>query len=359
MNNNITKTISIIIPCRNEEKYIENCIRSIQSFIFPKDVEIEIFFIDGNSTDNTKNIILSFSKNDKRITLINNPNIFQSFAMNIGIKISKGKWIMRLDAHTIYPKNYLEDLYKISVKTGADNCGGQLDTEPGSESYGGALVQALSSHPFGVGDSGFRTQLKSGEVDTVPFGFFKKEIFDKIGLFDERLIRAQDYEFNRRILNSGGKIWLASNVKTIYYNQPTLIGFYKKQLFKEAPYNAYMWHVAPYTFAYRHAITGVFSAGVICGLLLSPLLPLIKYSFLSVMAFYFVLALISSIQQAKRYKKVMHIFTLPISFFLFHFLHGIGVLSGLLMLLMKTAPVQKIKEPWNGYGFYRIKPNKK
>jgi len=358
MNNNVTKTISIIIPCRNEEKYIENCIRSIQSFIPLNNIELEIFFIDGESTDNTKNIILNFAKLDKRIVLINNPNIFQSFAMNIGIERAQGEWIMRLDAHTIYPKNYLNDLYKTAIKINSANCGGQIITKPGSDTYGAMIVQSLSTHPFGVGDSGFRTETKQGEVDTVPFGFFNKKIFNDIGLFDERLIRAQDYEFNRRIFRSGGKIWMNPNIKTTYYNQPTLRGFYKKQFFKEAPYNAYMWYLAPYTFAYRHAITGVFATGLIGGMFLSPFFSFIKYTFFSIMALYFVLAFISAVQQAKRYKNLLHIFTLPISFFLYHFLHGLGVLWGLLRLVTNTAPVQKIKEPWNGYGSYRIIPYK-
>jgi hypothetical protein len=152
---------------------------------------------------------------------------------------------------------------------------------------------------------------------------------------------------------------LDPNIKTIYYNQPTLIGFYEKQLFKEAPYNAYMWYLAPYSFAYRHAITGVFATGLIGGMFLSPFFSFIKYTFFSIMALYFVLAFISAVQQAKRYKNLLHIFTLPISFFLYHFLHGLGVLWGLLRLVTNTAPVQKIKEPWDGYGSFRIIPNNK
>jgi glycosyltransferase involved in cell wall biosynthesis len=350
----VANIISIIIPCRNEEKYIENCIKSIQSFILPNHKEVEILFIDGESTDNTKSIILNFSKLDKRILLINNPNIFQSFAINIGINKAIGEWILRLDAHTLYPKRYLIDLFETAIETNSDNCGGQIITEIGGDTYGAKIVQALSTHPFGVGDSGFRTESKQGEVDTVPFGFFKKELFNKIGFFDERLIRAQDYEFNRRILRSGGKIWMNPNIKTTYYNQPTLRGFYKKQFFKEAPYNAYMWYLAPYTFAYRHAITGVFATGLIGGMLLSPFFSFIKYIFFSIMVLYFVLAFISAIQQAKRYKNLLHMFTLPISFLLYHFLHGLGVLWGLLRLATNTAPVQKIKEPWSGYGSNRI-----
>lgn len=332
--------ISIIIPCRNEEKFIENCIQSVQDFSIPDDTGIEILIIDGKSIDNTRNIVESLIKNDSRIMLIENPNIFQSFAINIGLKKAQGEFIMRLDAHTIYPKNYLCDLYETIIKTNSDNCGGQLITKPGGNTYGAAIVQALTTHPFGVGNSGFRTGLKQGEVDTVPFGFFKKDIFKKIGYFDERLIRAQDYEFNSRIIKNGGKIWLNPTVIATYYNQNRLYKFYKKQMLIEATYNAYMWYLAPYTFTYRHAITGVFVIGLIGGFLLSPFILFIRYIFFSVLALYFMLATISAFQQAIRYNNPLHIFVLPICFFLYHFLHGLGVLGGLLRLVTGTSPVQ-------------------
>ena len=109
----------------------------------------------------------------------------------------------------------------------------------------------------------------------------------------------------------------------------------------EAPYNAYMWNVAPYSFAPRHAITAVFASGVIGGLLLSPFFPLVRKVFLAVMALYFVLAIISAVQQAVRYREPRHVLFLPLSFFLYHFLHGLGVIGGLLKLGAGTAPVQK------------------
>ena len=336
-----TKVISIIIPCRNEEQYISKCLNSVNDFLIPKDVEIEIFVIDGESTDRTLRIVEDFIHNDNRIKILKNPDIFQANALNIGISQSSGAWIMRLDAHTIYPKTYLMDLYNTAIETNAENCGGQLKTLPGGTNYGASLVQALTTHSFGVGDSSFRTDAKPGEVDTVPFGFFKRKIFDKIGLFNEKLVRAQDYEFNRRILKYGYKIWMNPDIKCTYYNQSSLLKFYKKQIFKEAPYNAYMWFLAPYTFAYRHAITGAFALGIIGGLFLSLYIPIIKFIFVSVLVLYFCLSILSSFQQAIRYKMFLHMVALPICFFLFHFLHGVGVLSGIIRILSRTTPFHK------------------
>ena len=108
----------------------------------------------------------------------------------------------------------------------------------------------------------------------------------------------------------------------------------------EAPYNAYMWYLAPYTFTYRHAITGVFVIGLIGGFLLSPFILFIRYIFILVLVLYLVLSVISAFQQAIRYNNPLHIFVLPICFFLYHFLHGLGLLGGLLRLATGASPVQ-------------------
>jgi len=163
----------------------------------------------------------------------------------------------------------------------------------------------------------------------------------KIGYFNEKLIRCQDYEFNCRIRKTNGLVWINPNAIAKYKNKKSLFSFYKKQTLLEAPYNAYMWYIAPYTFTYRHAITGIFSTGVIGGIVLATFYPIIRIIFLSVMILYFLLALFSAVQQAIRYKKPLHILTLPICFFLYHFSHGLGIFSGLVRLAIGTAPVQK------------------
>mgnify|MGYP000943495772 CR=1 FL=1 len=342
--------ISIIIPVRNEEKFIENCLKSVLQFEDLRTFEFEILIIDGMSIDNTLKIVNKFKQNEPTIKYIENPEIIQATALNIGLKEAKGEWILRLDAHSEYPKNYLKILYETALRTNADNTGGIVETLPYDTSYAASVVQALTTHKFGVGNSGFRVGMKEGPADTVPFGFFKKSIFDKIGYFDERLVRAQDYEFNRRILASGGKIWLNPKVCLKYYNQPNLFKFLHKQIAKEAPYNAYMWYLAPYTFAYRHAITAVFASGILAGILLAALFPFFLYLFIIIAGLYGLIAISSSFQQAIRFKKPAHALVLPFSFFLYHFLHGLGVLYGILMLLLHLAPVFHKKEPWKNAG---------
>ncbi len=354
-----TSLISIILPVRNEEKYIINCLKSISSFRLPRDFTYEVLIVDGSSEDKTLELIENFISDNKQISIkvINNEKLTQAHGLNLAIDKVSGSRILRLDAHCIYSENYLYDLIETSKRKNADNIGGIIITKPGGNSYSAGLVQALTTHKFGVGDSGFRTGAIESESDTVPFGFFKKSIFDKIGYFDERLIRAQDYEFNRRIIKCGGTIWLNPKISAIYFNQPSIFSFFKKQFFLEAPYNAYMWYLSIYTFAYRHAITGVFSTGIIGGLLLSTYFTLISNVFLSVMLLYFFLSILSSIQQAKRYNRISYLIMMPASFFFYHFIHGLGVIVGLVKILFGFSPVQRIKEPWKGYGKFRIDLN--
>jgi glycosyltransferase involved in cell wall biosynthesis len=333
-------SVSILIPCYQERNFIRGCLESVLAFELPDLTEIEVLVLDGGSTDGTREIVREVSERDNRVRLVDNPGRTQSAALNLGIPMSRGEYIMRLDAHSVYPSDYLKLCLQTALRTNADNTGGAVATLRRGDGYQSALVQAITTHKFGVGDSGFRTDAAEGPADTVPYGFFKRTIFERVGLFDERLLRAQDYEMNRRIIHNGGKVWLNPRIQVRYYQQPDLRSFIRKQIVHEAPYNAYMWYVAPYAFALRHAVTGVFAAGVLAGLILSPFSSLVRTVFLSVIALYFALAIVSGIQQAIRYREPRHVIFAPIAFFLFHFLHGIGILIGLVRLVTGTAPVQ-------------------
>ena len=334
-------SVSILIPCYQERNFIRPCLESVLAFELPEGAEIEVLVLDGMSNDGTREIVREISASDDRVRLVDNPRRTQSAALNLGIPMARGEYIMRLDAHSVYPPNYLALTLETALRTGADNTGGAVATLRRGEGYQSALVQALTTHKFGVGDSGFRTDAPEGPADTVPYGFFKREIFGKVGLFDERLLRAQDYEMNRRIIHNGGRIWMNPKIQVHYFQQPDLSSFIRKQIVHEAPYNAYMWYLAPYAFTPRHAVTGVFAFGVLAGLALSPFSRIVRLAFGAVMLLYFALAILAGIQQAMRYREPLHVIFAPIGFFLFHFLHGIGILIGLGRLVTRTSPVQR------------------
>src|ERR1051325_9071798 len=163
-------TVSILIPSYQEAAFITPCLESVLAFSLPEGWTAETVVIDGGSTDGTRDLVRGLIARDSRVRLMENPRRTQAFAMNLGIVASRSDYILRLDAHSVYPRDYLAKLIETAVRTGADNTGGRIRTLPRNTSYEAALVQALTTHPFGVGSS-FRTDAKEGQVDTVPFGF--------------------------------------------------------------------------------------------------------------------------------------------------------------------------------------------
>lgn len=334
--------ITVAITCYNEEKYIEQSVRSALAFVKPEGVAVEILVVDGMSNDNSRSIVRSIQNETKGVHLIDNPSRFQAHGINLAIEHAKGDYLAWLSAHAIYPAEYLQVLYEASTRTEADCVGGIINTKPGSDSYSGHLVQALTSHKFGIGNSGFKVgQTEEKYSDTAPSGFFKLPIFQKVGKFDERLVRCQDYEMSKRITKHGGKILVTPQVQITYFNQPTVGRLLKKQIAIQGEYNPYAWYIAPHSFNFRHAITAVFTISLAMGILLSFLFFWARVVLFSALGIYFLLALISSLQQAIRYRKALDIIALPLVFFAFHISHGLGVLKGVVKLLTGSAPVQK------------------
>ena len=334
-------SVDIAIPTFNERKSIKSCLESILSFKTSRQVLIKIYIIDGGSTDKTQEIIKKHFGHIENLTILDNPKKYPASALNKVITEGEGDYLLRLDAHSHYPADYLEKCLETSLRTNAANVGGLVETISGSHSPGAMLVQALTTHWFGVGNSGFRIGAKEGPVDTVPFGFFQKSIFKEIGLFDERLIRAQDYELNSRINSSGKVVWLNPEIKISYKNINSIKDFYIKQFLLEAPYNAYMWWISKKTFNFRHSITSFFTLGFFGGVILSPNFSLLSNIFSFVMFFYFSLSVLASFQQSKRYGFKSEFLLLPLCFFCFHIIHGVGILKGLLLLALGLSPVQK------------------
>jgi len=347
--------LSIIIPCKNESEFIDKCLSSIfNSQGLPE--WFEVIIVDGRSVDGTRDQITEWQKSHKNIILIDNPKGIVPVAFNLGIKVAKGDLIMGLGAHAVYNEDYIRNCIATSTKTNSDNVGGILLTIPRSDTMQAKLVQAITTHRFGVGDSGFRVGAKEGPMDTVAYGCYKRDIFDRIGYFDERLVRNQDFEFNKRILQSGGSIWCNPIIYAEYFNQATLIGLYMQAL-NTGQWNPWMWYLAPYSFAFRHTIPGVFVLGLIFSFLISVLFTSGWIFLALILVPYFLLAVVASIQQSSRYSWNLFPF-LPFLFLGYHLSYGTGILIGCIKLMLGKAPVLKTKEPWPGAGKFRAWPLK-
>lgn len=218
--------VSIIIPCRNEEQYIEKCIDSILNSDFDTN-NMEILVVDGMSNDNTRDIIKKISQKNSIVRLLDNPNFTVPYAMNIGIEDATADIIIRLDAHAEFPNNYISELLRWQEKLDADNIGGVVQTLPSENTLKSKAIALALSSGFGVGNSYFRIGSdKPMKVDTVPFGCYKKKTLIKIGLYDVELTRNQDDELNARLIEKGGTIWLIPEIKIKYFPRSTFIKLY-------------------------------------------------------------------------------------------------------------------------------------
>ncbi|HUR96089.1 MAG TPA: glycosyltransferase family 2 protein [Gemmatimonadales bacterium] len=228
--------VSVVVPCRNEREHVETCLASILANDYPADRR-EVVLVDGMSDDGTRERILAVAARHPEVRLVDNPARVTPAALNLGIAQTSGEIILRMDTHVRYPRGYIARLVEALESTGADNVGGVLRTLPGSS---GLLAEAIAigmAHPFGVGNAAFRTGASAPAwVDTVPFGCFRRSLFERLGGFDPELVRNQDDELNGRILRAGGRILLLPDVVVEYYARRRLgqlarmyyqYGFYK------------------------------------------------------------------------------------------------------------------------------------
>lgn len=214
--------VTVVIPCRNEAASIGGILETIVHGTYPIE-HLEVFVVDGGSTDRTREIVEEFSRRYPFIRVLGNPKKNAAAGMNIGIRAGKGEFIVRMDGHAEYPKNYIQQLIGYLASTGADNVGGVLTTHAADSTAAARAVALILSHPFGVGGSSFRIGVSEPtEVDTVPFGCYRRDVFDRIGLYDERFIRNQDDELNARLKKTGGRIMLLPDIHIGYFARKSL-----------------------------------------------------------------------------------------------------------------------------------------
>ena len=326
--------ISIICPTYNEEKYIEKCIQSMLSQDIDKS-KIELLFVDGRSTDKTREIIASFQKAYPFIQLIDNPERTVPFAMNYGITASKGDIIMRIDAHSHFETNYVSVLSKALTELDATNVGAVCQTDVINKTAKSLAIREVLSNKFGVGNSTFRLGIdKVTLVDTVPFGCYKKEVFEEYGLYNPKLTRNQDIELNKRILRNGGKIYLVPDTFCTYLAREDYKALAKNN-FQNGKWNILMMKYTKNldSLSIRHFIPFIF----VMSILVPTLLSIIWYPFifLALLSFLAYSTLISFISLKISSKENLNLIYLFLAFITLHFSYGMGSLIGLIQLITK------------------------
>ncbi|TRZ83059.1 glycosyltransferase family 2 protein [bacterium] len=319
--------ISVIMPVRNEENFIKSCVEKILSQSYPLN-KIEVLVIDGMSEDKTRTKIEELIKTNSgtNIKIFDNHKKARSSALNIGIRNAKGEIVIRIDARTIISKDYIRKCVITLLKTGADNVGGIQRPMPTKGTQ--QAIGLVMSHPFGVGNAQFRLGKKSSFVDSVYLGCFKKDIFKKIGFFDESSgIISEDSDINYRIKKAGGKVYLNKDVIAYYYPRDNFKdlwklyfryggsragNFYKHKVLKARQF-------IPLIFLISLALTGILSFFSSYFFIL----------FCIILISYFVADFVSSLSITRRIKNIKLLPSLFISFPCMHFSWSLGFITRL------------------------------
>lgn len=326
--------VSVIIPCRNEEKFIGECLNSIVNQTYPKG-GLEVFVLDGMSIDGTRAAVEEYTSQYPYIKRYENQGKSIPSAMNIGIKNSSGKIIMKVDAHTVYERDYIEKCVKYLKSSGADNVGGITIAVPRENTIvGRAIVESLSS-PFGVGGAKHRLNPKGPPIwaDTAYSGCYRRDVFDRVGLYDENVSRSEDVALNSRIRKSGGRILLVPEIRTYYQARSTFFEFCRHNL-DNGFWITYPLKFRRVVFSVRHLVPLIFVMVLFGSLLLSFAHPAFLQLFTVVCGSYLVTNLFFSAKIAFIKKRPEYLVMMPIIFASLHIFNGLGCVYGLVKTIL-------------------------
>ena len=336
--------VSVIIPIRNESAYIKHGLHAILIQDYPADC-MEILIADGMSTDNTRNMIHDFAAIHPQIhiRILDNPREIVPTGINIALRQARGEIMIRVDGHTIIAPDYVRQCVDALQRTQADNVGGKMNAV-GSNSFGKVVALATST-PFGVGGARFHYSDAEEWVDTVYMGAWPRRVFEKIGLFDEELVRDQDDEFNYRLRKQGGRILLSPAIFSEYtvrsmpralWRQYYQYGFWKIRVLQKHPRQMSLRQFAPPAF--------VLSLVLSFFLLFIPFPSFMVHPSAFIFLLYIPANLFASIWSLLK-KAIPHslfstLYSLPLIFSILHISYGLGFLIGLVMFATRWGDKQ-------------------
>lgn len=285
---------SVIVPCLNEEKTIAGLLGGVCDQTYPCE-QMEVIIADGLSADRTRSIIAEFqvAHPELQIKIVDNPVRTIPAGLNKAIYAASGTYLVRLDAHSVPARDYIEKCIRALEDGKGENVGGIWLIQPGAKTWVARSIARAASHPLGAGDARYRIASTAGYVETVPFGAFRRALVDKIGPYDESLLTNEDYEFNNRILQSGGKIWLDPDIHSEYFARPTFSAL-ANQYWRYGRWKAQMLKRNPKTLRLRQAIPPLFVLGLIALILLAFVHPLFRVGLAAYIGFYLTALFITS-----------------------------------------------------------------
>jgi GT2 family glycosyltransferase len=326
-------TISVIIPCRNEVKYIEECIHAIYFNVLEDDVNLNVIVVDGISDDGTRNLLTKLQIQFSNLHIVDNEKQLTPFAFNLGIKHQNADFYQIVGARQILSKNYIQKSIEVFRQDDSVWCvGGAVDNV--YVNYTGEMIARAMSTSFGMGLGNFRTLEKSSYTDTVGTPMYSAKVFEKIGFFDQDLVRNQDDDFNYRLTKAGGEIWFESQIKLKYYVRGSFKDLFR-QFFQYGYWKVFVNKKHKSVTTLRQLVPPLF----VLFTLTFPLIRLIPFiGFMGGIGFslYFILAILFACKKSKSIQDIIYIIvTYPI----LHFSYGLGYLLGMFhFLLLNKQP---------------------
>ncbi len=322
--------VSVIVPCLNEEKTIRLLLEAIHAQTYPIE-QMEVVIADGMSTDGTRAEIAAFQADcpDLAVRVIDNNARTIPAALNRAIDAAQGEYIVRLDAHSVPRPDYVErSLADLQAGIGA-NVGGVWEIKPRGENWIAESIAIAAAHRLGVGDASYRYTDKAQSVDTVPFGAYRKAFALEIGGYDETLLSNEDYEFNTRVRQSGGVVWLDPQIRSTYFARPNFSAL-AKQYWRYGFWKVRMLRRYPATIRWRQALPPVFVFSLIVLGLAALWLPLARLLFILEVVSYSLILLAVGMQTAFKNRKLATMIGVPLAIATMHICWGGAFLWSLL-----------------------------
>lgn len=333
--------ICVVIPCRNEVNFIEECLRAIYASKGVEDYEILVHVVDGMSDDGTRKVVTELKREFPSLELVDNVKKLTPFAFNLGIKACpNAEYYQIIGARHIISSNYLSNaISKINSDSNIWCVGGRIVNEYLSET--GKIIALSMGSAFGMGLGNFRTLNESGYTDTVTSPMYPAFVFDKIGYFDEDLVRNQDDDFNYRVSQEGGKIYLDAEISLKYYVRGTFKGLFR-QFFQYGYWKVYVNKKHGSVTTLRQLVPPLFVLYLV-GLPLSLLLGIVPFLVLATpLVLYFVLDLMIATKIAL--KEEVNLLKLMVTYPILHISYGVGYWKGLLhFVILNRKPSEREK----------------
>jgi glycosyltransferase involved in cell wall biosynthesis len=261
--------VSVVMPVLNEERHLEHAVRAIFTQDYPGPMEVCLAL--GPSTDATNDVATRLQADEPRLRTVANPTGKTPAALNAAIRATQGDIVVRVDGHSVLSPGYITRAVQTLRRTGAANVGG-IQKALGTTPFEKAVAAAMAS-PFSMGGARFHTGGEEGPVDTVYLGVFAREAIEQVGLFDESLIRNQDYELNIRLREAGYTIWFDPELEVEYRPRPTLRALARQY----AEYGAWKRHVLrlhPKSLKIRQIVPPIALIALLASIVLAPLAPI-------------------------------------------------------------------------------------